>query len=216
MADRYWVPKRPGINPGADPALSGGYWAGGDSGRTFNPFAPNPGAEHDRAEASRRLLSAQSVAEVRSLMDEYREHQFSSFSDESQAAAWAVVLQASGRIATHELHEMRPGRLTRGLVSHHHREAWEIVAGERWVTRDGGMYGMEEASGPYGGGRPAHVTGYARGEVLSDSADRANIVAPVGTRVRAAKRGYRFQTQDGTQVWWERGLEWTTILAAFS
>lgn len=216
MADRYWVPKRPGIDPGADPALSGGFWVEVGNESHFNPFTPNPDAEHQKAEASRRLLAAQSVAEIRAIMDDYRGHQFSPFSDESQAAAWSVMLQDSGRPATHELHEMKPGRLSRGLVSHRQTEAWEIVPAERWITRRGATYGTREAVGPYGGGRPAHATGFAQGEVQTDHSDQAHVIAPPGARIKAAKRGYRYQLSDGGQVWWEHGLEWTGILAAFA
>jgi hypothetical protein len=189
--------------------LSGGYWAGDSPSANFNPFAPDPVEENLKAEATHSLLSAQTSAEVRAVIDQYGRGGFSPFSDESEKTAWTVVLRESRRTATHELHELRPGRLASRLSSQgNQRELWEMVAGKRWATRDGQLYGTEEAGGPFIGGRPPEARA---GELTPDFAGQAYAVVPTGTRVRVERRGSSQLLAVGVQAWWEKGFGWSTI-----
>lgn len=212
MADRYWMPKRPGVDPGLDPALSGGFWVDGSPSADFNPFAPDAAGENLKSEASDKLLNAQTLAGVRVVIDQYRRGGFSPFSDESERAAWAVVLQESRRAPSHELHEFRRGRMSSRLSSRgNQRELWEIVTNTRWVTRDGQLYGTEEAGAPFIGGRPPGVRATEPGELTPDFSGQAYAVVPTGARVRVERRGSRQLLAAGVQVWWEKGFGWSTI-----
>ena len=184
----------------------------GSPSANFNPFAPDPAEESLKAEASDRLLNARTLAEVRVVIDQYKRGGFSPFSDESEEAAWAVVLQESRRAASHELHELRRGRLSSRLSSQgNQRELWEIVTDKHWVTRDGQLYGTEEAGGPFIGGRPPGVRATEPGELTPEFAGQAYAVVPTGTRVRVERRGSRQLLAVGVQVWWEKGFGWSTI-----